>query len=202
MYRFIIGITLAALSMGAFAEGDAAHGKTLTTVCQACHGPDGNSASGAFPKLAGQNPSYLVKQMHDIKSGARQVAPMTGMLDNMSDQDIEDLAAYFASQTATGGAADPKLVSEGEAIYRAGIRRKGVTACTACHAPDGEGLNAAKFPALAGQWPAYIETQLKAFRGGMRTNDGDSKMMRTNVMDMSDPEIKAVASYIYGLRKK
>lgn len=200
MYRFIIGITLAALSISAFAEGDAARGKTLTTVCMACHGPDGNSAAGTFPKLAGQNPSYLMKQMHDIKSGARVVAPMTGMLNNMSDQDIEDLASYFASQTIKPGAADPKLVAEGENIYRAGIRRKQVTACTACHAPNGKGLNAAKFPALAGQWPEYLETQLKAFRDGTRTNDGESKMMRANVMDMSDVEIKAVASYIYGLR--
>lgn len=200
MYRFFIGMIIAALPLGAMAEGDAAHGKTLTTVCQACHGPDGNSAAGTFPSLAGQNPLYLLKQMHDIKSGARQAAPMAGMLDSLSDQDMEDVAAYFASQTIKGGAAKPKLVSEGEEIYRSGIRRKQVAACSACHSPTGKGNDAARFPALAGQWPEYIETQLKAFRDGTRSNDGDGKMMRTTAMDMSDPEIKAVASYIYGLR--
>jgi len=186
--------------MGAFADGDAAHGKTLTTVCQACHGPDGNSAAGSFPSLAGQNPRYLVKEMHDIKSGARQAAPMTGMLNGLSDQDMEDIAAYFAEQKIKGGAAKKDLVAEGENIYRAGIRRKQIAACSACHSPTGKGNDAARFPALAGQWPEYVEAQLKAFRDGSRANDGTGKMMRTTAMDLSDSEIKAVASYIYGLR--
>lgn len=201
MYRFLIGCILAAFSMSVLADGNAAHGKTLVTVCQACHGPGGNSSAGTFPKLAGQNPRYLVKEMHDIKSGARQVAPMTGMLNNFSDQDMEDIAAYFASQKITPGAADPKLVNQGEAIYRAGIPRLHVAACAACHSPTGSGNDAARFPALAGQWPQYVEAQLKAFRAGTRTNDGDGKMMRTTAENLNNQEIKAVASYIYGLRK-
>lgn len=201
MYRFFIGLIIGAFSVSVMAQGDAAHGKTLTTVCMACHGTDGNSAAGTFPKLAGQNPAYLVKQMHDIKSGARQVPAMTGMLSNLSDQDMEDLAAYFASQTITPGAAKSDLVKEGEAIYRAGIDRKHIAACTSCHSPTGRGADAARFPALAGQWPEYVEAQLKAFRDGSRNNDGSGKMMRTTAMDLSDSEIKAVASYVYGLRK-
>lgn len=201
MYRFIIGLIIAAFSMSVLAQGDAAHGKTLTTVCMACHGADGNSPAGTFPSLAEQNPRYLVKELHAIKSGARSVPEMTGMLDNMSDQDMEDLGAYYASLTIKPGAADPKLVKEGEAIYRSGIRRKHIAACTSCHSPTGRGYDAAKFPALAGQWPQYVETQLKAFRDGSRTDDGTSKMMRTTARDMSDGEIKAVASYIYGLHK-
>ena len=201
MYRFIIGIALAAFSMNVLAQGDAAHGKTLTVVCQACHGPEGNSTAGTFPKLAGQNPDYLVKQMHNIKSGNRQVPAMTGMLNGLSDQDMEDIAAYYGAQTITPGAAKPDLVKEGEAIYRAGIMRKHVAACSSCHMPDGKGNNSARFPALAGQWPEYVEAQLKAFRDGTRHNDGSGKMMRTTAMDLSDKEITAVSSYIYGLRK-
>ena len=200
MYRFLIGLIMAAFSMSVMAQGDAAHGKTLATVCQACHGPGGNSTSGTFPKLAGQNVDYLIKQIHDIKSGARKVPQMTGMVENLSDQDIEDIAAYFSSQTITPGAADPKLVKAGEAIYRAGIPRKHVAACMACHSPTGRGNDSARFPALAGQWPQYVETQLKAFRTGERHNDGDGKMMRTTARDMSDKEMKEVASYVYGLR--
>lgn len=201
MYRFLIGIIVAAFSVGVLAQSNVAEGKTLITVCQACHGPDGNSSAGTFPKLAGQNPRYLVKQMHDIKSGARQVPAMTGMLNSLTDQDMKDIAAYFASQTITPGAAKPSLVSAGEAIYRAGIARKHIAACSSCHSPTGRGNDAARFPALAGQWPAYVEAQLKAFRAGTRTNDGDGKMMRTTAMDLSNQEIKEVASYIYGLRK-
>lgn len=199
MYRFLIGLIIAAFSVSVLAQGNAAHGKTLSTVCQACHGPDGNSSAGTFPKLAGQNPRYLVKEMHDIKSGARQVAPMTGLLNNLSNQDMEDIAAYFASQKRTLGAADPKLVKQGEDIYRFGIPRKHIAACAACHGPTGQGINSARFPSLAGQWPQYIEAQLRAFRAGTRDND-PHKMMRTTAMDLSNKEIKAVASYIYGLR--
>ena len=99
-----------------------------------------------------------------------------------------------------GGATKPELAELGETIYLAGIKRKGVAACTACHLPNGNGNNGAIFPALAGQWPEYTETQLKMFRSGERNNDGDGKMMRTVAMDLSDDEIEAVASYLYGLK--
>ncbi|MCB1691322.1 MAG: cytochrome c4 [Pseudomonadales bacterium] len=200
MFRLFFGFLLVIGASTAFAEGDAARGKGMTTVCAACHGADGNSPAGTFPSLAGQNAKYLQKQMNDIKSGAREVAVMAGQLDALSGQDMEDIAAYFASQKPKGGAAKADLVDEGETIYRAGVARKNIAACTACHGPKGEGLNDAKFPALAGQWPEYVEAQLKAFRTGMRHNDGESKMMRSTAMDLSDEEISAVASYIYGLR--
>jgi cytochrome c553 len=200
MFRIIIGI-LATLSTSAvMAEGDPARGETLTPVCQACHGPDGNSLVGAFPNLAGQGAIYLTKQLHDIKSGDRPIAEMVGQLDNMSDQDIEDLAAYYASQSAKQGAAKADLVELGETIYRAGIPRKKIAACTSCHLPSGEGNDLAKFPSLAGQWPEYLEKQLRAFRTGARANDGEGRMMRATAMDLSDEEIAAVSSYIYGLR--
>jgi len=200
MFRVVIGMVLTALSLSAYADGSPIRGKELTTTCVACHAEDGNSPVGAFPSIAGQHPKYLLKQLRDIKSGARSAMLMTGILTNMSDQDLMDLSAYYAGQIGKGGSAKPELAELGETIYLAGIKRKGIAACTACHLPDGSGNNAAAFPSLAGQWPEYIETQLKAFRSGMRANDGDGKMMRTIAMDLSDGEIEAVASYLHGLK--
>lgn len=199
MLQVLLGVVLSALSLTAFAEGNPVKGEDLTATCVACHGTDGNSAAGAFPSIAGQQENYLLKQLREIKSGERSAVLMTGMLDNMTDQDLMDLAAFYSEQTMQSGSAKPELAELGETIYLAGIKRKGIAACTACHLPDGAGNNAAKFPALAGQWPEYTATQLKAFRSGMRNNDGDGKMMRTIAMDLSDEEIEAVSSYLYGL---
>jgi cytochrome c553 len=184
----------------ALASGDANRGKGLVGVCAACHGQDGNSPAGSFPSLAGQNSRYLVKQMQEIKSGERSSPLMTGLLDAMSDQDLQDIAAHYEKQSGKRGAAKEDLVALGEEIYRAGVKRKSIAACTSCHSPDGQGNAPAGFPTLAGQWPEYTEVQLKAFRSGERTNDGDSKMMRITAMDLSDKEIEAVSSYIYGLK--
>jgi len=182
----------------AHAAGDAAAGQGKTAVCAACHGADGNSMIGNFPKLAGQGERYLVKQMNDIRSGARPVVEMTGMLDSLSDQDIADIGAYFASQTGSIGATKPELVEAGEMMYRAGNAAKSIAACTACHSPTGAGMAQAGFPALGGQHAAYISKQLKAFRTETRTND-DAKIMRQVAALMSDKEIEAVSSYIQGL---
>ena len=182
----------------AHAAGDAAAGQGKTAVCAACHGADGNSMIGNFPKLAGQGERYLVKQMNDIRSGARPVVEMTGMLDSLSDQDMADIGAYFASQTGSIGATKPELVEAGEMMYRAGNAAKSIAACTACHSPTGAGLAQAGFPALGGQHAAYISKQLKAFRTETRTND-DAKIMRQVAALMSDKEIEAVSSYIQGL---
>ena len=200
MLRVLIAVIVASLCASALAGGDAQKGKQHITVCAACHGQDGNSPAGSFPSIAGQNSNYTIKQMQDIKSGKRSSPLMTGLLDGFDDQDLADIAAYYEGQQIKGGAAKADLVQLGEAIYRAGIKRKSVAACTACHSPTGEGNGPAAFPALAGQWPEYTESQLKAFRSGDRTNDGDSEMMKISAMDLSDDEIAAVASYIYGLR--
>ena len=179
---------------------DAARGESLTETCTACHGEDGNSIAGSFPSIAGQGERYLVKQLRDIKSGERSAPLMAGQLDSFEDQDLIDMAAYYSSQTPKGGAAKADLVELGETIYRAGISRKGIAACSSCHGPDGSGNDSALFPALSGQWPEYTVAQLKAFRGKQRENDGDAQMMRSITMDMSDVEMEAVASFLYGLR--
>ena len=201
MLRLIIGIIISfAATNIALAEGDANNGKTHTAICAACHGADGNSAAGTFPSLAGQGEKYLIKQMQDIKNGKRPVAMMMGQLDAKTDQEIADIAAHFASQTIKQGTAKQAMVEEGEQIYRWGIKRKGIAACSSCHLPNGEGLDSAGFPALAGQWPEYIIKQLKDFRVNTRTNDGDARMMQSVALDLSDREIEAVANYIHGLR--
>lgn len=184
----------------AHAAGDATAGKGKTAVCGACHGADGNSPAAMFPKLAGQNEAYLIKQINDIKSGTRPVVEMTGLLDAMTDQDIADIAAYYAKQAGTVGHAAKDLVEQGQKIYRGGIAKKGVAACTACHTPTGEGMAQAGFPAIGGQHAAYTEKQLKMFRNGERNNDPQG-MMQDIAAKLSDAEIKAVSSYIQGLGK-
>ena len=200
MYKLMIMLGLFLVSAGVLAAGDAKQGEALTATCLACHGSNGNSLTGSFPNIAGQNEAYLYKQLVDIQTGARSAVLMTGILDGLTSQNLEDLAAYYASQTPAQGAADPALVALGESIYKAGIARKKVAACTGCHSPTGQGNGLAKFPMLAGQWAEYTEAQLMAFRSGARGNDGDGKMMRISAMNLSDAEIKAVASYIAGLR--
>ena len=179
---------------------DADAGKGKISLCVACHGETGNSLVGSFPNLGGQGEAYLLKQLHNIKEGTREVPTMAGMLDGMSQEDLADIAAYYSSQPRANGAAKADLVQLGESIYRFGVRRKNIAACTACHAPTGIGNDAAKFPALAGQWPEYTVQQLKAFQSGARHYDGDGQMMRTTAMDMNEQEMNAVAAYIYGLK--
>lgn len=187
--------------------GDAAAGKALTEACAACHGADGNSVMGTFPKLAGQSEKYLLKQMQDIKNGERSVPEMTGQLDALSDADLANIAAYYAGNTMTlsGSKDDKELLALGAKIYRAGNKEVGVPACIGCHSPTGVGNAPAGFPQVGGQHADYIAKQLRDFRTGAeytdkgRHNDGDIKIMRAGVARMSDKEIDAVANYIAGL---
>jgi cytochrome c553 len=200
---FALGFVVGLINLPAIAA-DAAGGRAKTTVCAACHGADGNSSVPSFPKLAGQNERYLIKQLKDIKSGARSVPTMAGQLTAMNDNDIANIAAYYAGQTPSGGETKADLLDLGAKVYRAGVAERGVAACIACHSPTGAGNSAAGFPALAGQHADYIAIQLRAFRRGMeyadgRKNDGDTLVMRNIAFGMSDKEIDSVSSYIAGL---
>lgn len=177
----------------------------MTTVCAACHGPDGNSAVPNFPKLAGLGEKYLLKQLTDIRDGRRPIASMVGQVDNMSDEQLADIAAYYAAQTRTSEQANPDMIKLGEQIYRGGISDRGVPACAACHSPNGKGNGPAGFPPLAGQYADYIASSLRAYRQGYedpagRTNDGDTMIMRATAFKLSDMEIDAVSSYASGLQ--
>ena len=204
---FGLGVATAPVAMAA---GDAAAGQQKAAQCAACHGADGNSLAPAFPKLAGQGEKYLLKQMMDVKSGARSIPQMVGQLDNFNEQDLADIAAYFASQNMQLSGSQPMSVklNSGESVdalmlgrkvFRAGNGEAGVPACMGCHSPTGKGNAPAVYPRLSGQYADYVETQLKAFRAGDRTNDGDNRIMRSVAKQMSDAEIKAVANYVAGL---
>lgn len=199
----VLLIALASLSFGltgaALAAGDKVAGKQKSAVCAACHGQDGNSVNPEWPKIAGQHPSYIVKQLMDFKHDRRVNPTMSPMAKPLSEQDMEDLAAFFSSQEMTLGTADQTKVALGEALYRGGNTASGVPACAACHGPDGLGNPAANFPRLAGQHAKYTAMQLYAFRKGERDNDA-GKMMRNIAVKMTDEEIEAVAEYIAGLR--
>lgn len=169
----------------------------VNTVCAACHTATGNSVITLNPKLAGQHPEYLEKQLTEFKSGKRANAVMTGMASALSEEDMKNLAAYFAAKPLTLGQAKTNGAgSLGEKIYRGGIAATGVPACAACHGPNGAGLPK-QFPSLRGQHADYAVAQLRNFRLGERAN---APMMMAIAVKMTDAEMLAVADYIQGLR--
>ena len=174
-------------------------GKAKTIVCAACHGADGNSANPIWPRLAGQHASYISKQLRDFKAMKRMDPTMQGMVATLQDSDIDNVAAYFASQQPTAANFDKTLLEQGQNIYRGGITETSVAACMGCHSPSGAGNGPAGFPSLKGQHPEYIVAQLKKFKETVRAND-TGKMMRNVANRMSDKEMQAVAAYIAGMK--
>jgi cytochrome c553 len=196
---------IAHASQEAKGKADPAKGKVIAeTVCVACHGADGNSAASANPHLAGQVQEYLYKQLKNFKAvdgkpAVRNNAIMGGMVAALSDEDMKNVAAWYASQKAIPAAAkDETKNALGQKIWRQGDFKKGGPACAGCHGPAGAGMPA-QYPRLAGQFPEYTEAQLKTFRSGERANDPE-KMMRMVAEKLSDVEIQAVAEYAAGLR--
>ena len=196
-------ITMSLLASMVFAaaqaEGDVEAGKTKSSACVACHSVDGNSVNPEWPKLAGQHGGYLIQQLLYFSNGERDNAIMKGITANLTDQDREDLAAYFASQEVAYGTADPEMVELGELIYRGGNSESGVAPCMGCHGPNGAGNPPANYPALRGQHAKYVENQLHGFADGNRVNENSIKMMQITASRMTNKEIRAVASYIQGL---
>ncbi len=180
------------------AHGDPAAGKAASAICAGCHGVDGVSAIPANPNLAGQGSPYLLKQLKEFKSGARQNAIMAGMVATLDENAMSDLAAYYAEQAPAQGVSADENLKLGRDIYRGGIAAIGVPACASCHGPAGAGNDAAKFPRLSGQHADYTASALKQFRSGERANDAN-KMMRMVAARLSDAEIAALANYIQGL---
>jgi cytochrome c553 len=180
------------------AKPDLVKGQTTSTqVCVACHTADGSRGSPANPILQGQHPEYLYKQLTEFKSGARNNAIMKGMAGTLGEEDMKNVAAFYASKQAKPGfAKDKDLVALGEKIYRGGIADRQIAACAGCHSPNGAGMPA-QYPRLAGQHSDYTELQLINFRSGLRKN---SLQMTGVAAKMNDREIKAVSDYIAGLR--
>jgi len=189
------------LASAAYAqEGSIEAGRTKSATCAACHGPDGNSVTPDWPSLAGQHASYIVRQINAFKNGERTNVTMKPFADMLSDQDVLDIAAYYASQKITPKGADPALVRLGQQIYRGGVPERGVAACIACHGPTGDGNPLAAYPRLSAQHAAYVSTQLKAYAADERRSDVDFNQMMRNVASLLyDDEIRALASYVQGL---
>ncbi len=186
-------------------KADPLKGKQIAeTVCVACHGVDGNSNAPANPKIAAQGADYLAKQLKNFKAidgkpAARPNGIMAGMAAPLSDADIHNLAAWYSQQKLVPASVrNLELVAAGQKLWRQGDFKKGIPSCAGCHGPAGAGLPA-QYPRLAGQYPEYTESQLKAFRQGERANDPES-MMRSIAAKLSDNEIKALSEYIAGLR--
>ena len=202
----VVGALLTAAAHGQIeVKGDPAKAQQIVTqVCAACHGTDGNSTIPANPVIAAQHPTYAYKQLLNFKSEggkpAERPSPvMTGMVANLSQEDMASLALYFGGQQAKPRTArDAELVKLGQDIYRGGIMKKNVAACASCHGPNGAGMPA-QFPRLAGQHAQYTVEELKAFRAGERAND-PNRMMRLIAEKLSDREMAAVAEFIQGLR--
>ena len=207
MKKLFLAAVMACTAAGTAAQtlkGDAAAGEQNVAVCAACHGADGNSPAPNFPKIAGLGEKYLLQQLQYIRDGLRPIPEMLGQLDNMSDQDLADIAAFYNEQSRSIQQADADMLALGEKVYRAGVAERNVAACIACHSAQGDGNDPAGFPALGGQYAEYIAAQLRAYRQGYedpagRVTDGDTRIMRSNAFGLSDMEIDAVAAYISGL---
>jgi cytochrome c553 len=182
------------------ATGNAAAGQAKAAVCGACHGVDGNSSDPQYPKLAGQSEQYIVRQLENFKSGKRQNPIMLGMATPLSEQDMHDIAAYFASKTPLPGVADQALVERGQKLFREGDVKRGIPACMACHSIDGRGNPGAQYPQLESQHAQYVEAVLKAWHNGDAWGtDAHSQIMPAIAKKLDANDIAAVASYIEGL---
>ena len=195
------GLIMSLLAMQVAAAGDSERGKEKSQTCAACHGSDGNSTNPEWPTLAGQHAKYLSVTLHAYQDGTRTDVLMSGQTSALNDDDIEDLAAYYATQTPKRRTADPALVALGERIYRGGDKERGISACMACHGPSGRGNPASGYPSLAGQHATYTKNQLTQYRANERQSDIQlNQVMRSTTARMTEEEIKAVASYIQGLQ--
>ena len=181
-------------------EGSADAGRAKSATCTACHGVDGNSVTPDWPSLAGQHTAYIVRQLKAFKAGDRVNVTMKPFADMLTDQDMADVAAYFAAQKPVPKGADPALVNLGQQIYRGGVPQRGIAACIACHGPSGDGNPLASYPRISGQHATYVTRTLGEYAAGTRRSDVDlNQMMRNEASLLRDDEIKALASYVQGL---
>lgn len=203
--KFSTLVALAAMSAATpvwSAGGDAAAGQTKAAVCAACHSVDGNSVDPQYPKIAGQHAEYTAQQLTLFKSGKRMNPIMLGMTATLTEQDMLDLAAYFATQKPKPGLADEALVATGALLYRNGDAKRGIPACMSCHGPTGRGNPASRYPAIGSQHAQYTADLLRRFRGGAvhgEEGDATAKIMSQVAVTLTDAEIEALASYIQGL---
>jgi cytochrome c553 len=192
--------TEAPAASAAVKPGDATAGQGKAAACGACHGMDGNSSDAQYPKLAGQSEQYIVRQLTDFKAGKRQNPIMMGMAAPLSEQDMHDIGAYFASKASLPGVADQALVEQGQKLFREGDTTRGIPACMACHSIDGRGNPGAMYPELTSQHAQYIQATLKSWHDGTTWgDDAHSQIMPAIAKKLEASDIAALASYIEGL---
>ena len=185
----------------ALVEGSVEAGKAKSITCAACHGADGNSVNPAWPNLAGQNAKYLLQQLQAFKAGTRSDPLMTPQAMMLSEEDMHNLAVYYAAQqSAPKTVAQPATVDIGQSLYRGGDTETGAAACMACHGPTGRGNPAAAYPLLRGQYAVYVAKQLRDYAAGRRTSDQPQRMMQEIASRLSEEDMLAVASYVQGLK--
>jgi cytochrome c553 len=191
-----------------FADGTVEAGTLKVATCSACHGPNGNSTTAQWPKIAGQNAVYVAEQLQLFKAGVRINPDMLKITSLLSDKDIDSVAVYYQAQTPVGAEADPKMEGAGEKLYRYGDAARAIPACTACHGPVGRGNSLADYPALRAQFADYVAKQLGDFASGARysgakpgaptSRNGD--VMATIAKRLNSDDIKALGDYIQGMR--
>jgi cytochrome c553 len=184
-----------------FTGGNAQAGAGKAAVCGACHGPGGNSSNPEWPKLAGQHAAYVYHELTELKSGVRKAPVMNAQAAPLSDQDMKDLAAYFAAQKPAPGVASPDAVPVAQKLFRAGDAARQLPACAACHGPQGHGNAAARYPRIGGQHSKYVANALRNYRSqaGAAATDPEAAIMAAIAGKLTDAEIEAVASYVNGL---
>jgi len=198
---FLCFIASGSLYADVLLDGDAEAGKDKSITCGACHGADGNSVNPVWPSIAGQHATYIYEQLLAFKNGTRAEPLMLGQVMTLNDEDMRNLAVYYAGLPAAAKAvADPGTVDLGARIYRGGDRENDTSACIACHGPTGRGNPAASYPSLKGQYATYNAMQLRAYASGARKSDGPTKVMRDIAATLSEADIVAVSSYVQGLQ--
>ncbi len=197
MRRFLLALCAPVALSAVAADPGARVAEIVASRCALCHGPDGQSASAVYPRLAAQHPDYVTKQLKDFRDGRRKSDTMADMAKDLTDADIAGLAAFFAGKKAgSRQPGDADLAAVGRFIYHRGNPYSGVPACSSCHGPNGYGTQ--QLPRLAGQHPAYLELQLKEFSKRERTND--NAVMHTVAAKLTELEIRSVAVYVGGLQ--
>ncbi|MFT5806570.1 MAG: cytochrome c553 [Moritella dasanensis] len=196
---------LIGLMGSAQAAGDAATGEAISGTCTACHGADGNSPASIYPKLAGQNASYIVKQLKDFQLAmqtggekGRNNPVMMGMAAMLTEENMQDLAAFYSAQTMKPEETPEEVVAAGELLYRGGDIERGIPGCAACHGPRGNGSETAKFPKISGQHADYIKAQLEKFSSKERANDHNG-MMQDIAYKMKPADMEMISKYLGGL---
>jgi cytochrome c553 len=197
LLRGLLGAGLSLLATVAHAADMARAEEIVQGKCFICHGVDGESSSPVFPRLAGQHANYVARQLADYQSGKRKSGTMQPMVEGLVGDDFRALGAYFESRPPLAHAVeDGDLAQVGRFIFQRGNPDSGLPACAACHGAQGHGTET--LPRLAGQHAQYTENQLKAFNKRERTND--NAVMHSVAAKLTELEVKAVASYISGMR--